>query len=90
VLGFVLLAALLFGTLLLAMRNVVVGSSTFGISAAGLLAVWCGMLANSFFVDTLHWRHLWIVAGLIWAGALLPPGGRDAQASSSAGVRMPT
>ncbi len=89
VLGFVLLAALLFGTLLLAMRNVVVGSSTFGISGAGLLAVWCGMLANSFFVDTLHWRHLWIVAGLIWAGALLP-GGRDAQASSSAGVRMPT
>jgi O-antigen ligase len=87
VLGFVLLTALLFGTLLLAIRNVVAGSGTFGISAAALLAVWCGMLANSLFVDTLHWRHLWIVAGLIWAGALLPGPG---QASSSAGVRTPT
>ena len=26
------------------------------------------MLANSFVIDTLHWRHLWLLAGLIWAG----------------------
>ena len=38
---------------------------------AALLAAWCGLLANSFFIDTLHWRHLWFVAGLIWAGAML-------------------
>ena len=62
------------------------GRSTFGISSAGLLAIWCGLLANSLFVDTLHWRHLWIVAGLIWAGAVV---GRR-QASSSVGVRTPT
>ena len=43
-------------------------------ASPALLAAWCGMLANSFFVDTLHWRHLWILAGLIWAGALLPAG----------------
>jgi hypothetical protein len=26
-------------------------------------------MANSFFIDTLHWRHLWIVAALIWCAA---------------------
>ena len=38
---------------------------TFAVRAA-LLAAWCGLLANSAFIDTLHWRHLWIVAGLIY------------------------
>jgi hypothetical protein len=23
-------------------------------------------------VDTLHWRHLWLVAALIWAGTMRP------------------
>jgi hypothetical protein len=27
------------------------------------------LLANGFFVDTLHWRHLWLLAALIWAGS---------------------
>jgi hypothetical protein len=36
-----------------------------------LLAAWCGVLANSLFIDTLHWRHLWLLAALIWAGAAL-------------------
>ena len=34
-------------------------------------------LFNSVVVDTLHWRHLWAVAGLIWAGTLT--GHRDEQ-----------
>jgi hypothetical protein len=34
-----------------------------------LLGAWCGLLANSAFVDTLHWRHLWFVAALIWVAA---------------------
>jgi O-antigen ligase len=80
VLGFVVLVALLYGTLLMALRNVVIGRDTQGIASAALLAAWCGMLANSVFVDTLHWRHLWLVAGLIWAAG--------AQASSSAGTRL--
>jgi hypothetical protein len=25
---------------------------------------------NSFVVDTLHWRHLWFVAALIWVGTM--------------------
>jgi hypothetical protein len=38
----------------------------FAISGAALLGIWVGLTANSFFIDTLHWRHLWIFAGLIW------------------------
>ena len=49
-------------------RNVALGRDTYGIGSAPLLAAWCGLLANSFVVDTLHWRHLWLLAGLIWAG----------------------
>jgi O-antigen ligase len=81
VLGFVVIVALLYGTLLMALRNAVVGRHTYGISSAALLGAWCGILANSLVVDTLHWRHLWLIAGLIWAA---PP-----QTSSSAGTRLP-
>jgi O-antigen ligase len=80
VLGFVVLVALLYGTLLVALRNAVRGWDTHGIGSTALLACWCGVLANSVFVDTLHWRHLWLLAGLIWAA-------RFAQASSNAGTR---
>jgi O-antigen ligase len=76
-LGFIVIVALLYGTLLMALRNAANGWDTYGIGSAALLAAWCGILANSIFVDTLHWRHLWLVAGLIWA----------AQVSSSAGTR---
>jgi O-antigen ligase len=68
-LGLLTLAALLAVTLGLAARNVVRGSDTFGIGSAALLAAWCGLLVNSAFVDTLHWRHLWLVAALVWVGA---------------------
>jgi O-antigen ligase len=68
ILGLVVLLSLVFGTLLLAVRNAALGRDTYGIGSAPLLAAWCGLLANSFVVDTLHWRHLWLLAGLIWAG----------------------
>ena len=95
IVGFFVIAFVIFGTLLLAVRNAVLGRGTFGLTSVALLACWCGILANSLFVDTLHWRHLWIVAGLIWAGAFAPHGvvqgeEPEPQASSSAGVRMPT
>jgi O-antigen ligase len=79
VIGFVVLVALLYGTLLMALRNAVKGWDTHGIGSTALLAAWAGILANSVFVDTLHWRHLWLVAGLIWAAS---------QTSSSAGTRL--
>jgi hypothetical protein len=34
-----------------------------------LLGAWLGIMLNGAFVDTLHWRHLWFIAALIWAGA---------------------
>jgi O-antigen ligase len=71
VLGFAALAGLLLGTLALAAGNVAAGRSTYGIGSGALLGAWCGLLANSLFIDTLHWRHLWFVAALIWAGAML-------------------
>ena len=89
VLGLVLLGGLLFATLVIATRNVILGRATAGLSSTALLAAWCGLLANSVFVDTLHWRHLWILAGLIWAGSMIPAA-EVAQASSSTGARRPT
>jgi O-antigen ligase len=69
VIGLAVLVGVLGGTLLIAVGNLVAGRSSLGVDAAVLLATWCGLLANSAFVDTLHWRHLWIVAALIWVGA---------------------
>jgi O-antigen ligase len=88
VLGLAAIGALLIGTLVVAGRNVVLGRSTAGLSSTALLAAWTGLLANSVFVDTLHWRHLWILAGLIWAGSMIPRV-EAGQASSSAGARTP-
>jgi O-antigen ligase len=67
--GLVLIVALMLATLVLALRNVLLGRNTYGISAAALLGAWVGMAAESAVIDTLHWRHLWLVAALIWAGA---------------------
>jgi O-antigen ligase len=68
--GLATLAALLIFTLGVALRSAILGRDTYGIGSAALLGAWCGILANSFFVDTLHWRHLWLVAALIWAGSM--------------------
>jgi O-antigen ligase len=70
VLGLAVLVALLGGTLALAIGNAVAGRDAFGVGSAVLLGAWCGLLANSAFVDTLHWRHLWLVAALIWVAAV--------------------
>jgi hypothetical protein len=72
VLGLMVLLALLLVTLAFAGRNAVLGRDTYGIGSAALLSAWCGLLANSVFIDTLHWRHLWLLAALIWAGAARP------------------
>ena len=72
--GLLTLLALLLTTLGLAARNALAARNTYGIGSAALLAAWCGLLANSFFIDSLHWRHLWLVAALIWAGSRLEAG----------------
>jgi O-antigen ligase len=68
-LGLLLWVTLLLATLVLALRNVVLGRDTYGIGSAALLGAWCGLIFNSAVVDTLHWRHLWVVIALVWAGA---------------------
>jgi hypothetical protein len=75
-LGLLTLLALMVLTLVLATRNAGRGVDTYGIGSAVLLSAWCGLLANSVFIDTLHWRHLWLVAALIWAGAARRPPAR--------------
>jgi hypothetical protein len=39
-----------------------------------LVAVSClmGILLNSFVIDSIHWRHFWLLLGLVW-GAILQP-----------------
>jgi O-antigen ligase len=69
VLGLAVLLVLLGGTLGLAVQNAVVGRDAYGVGSAALLGAWCGLLANSAFIDSLHWRHLWLVAALIWVAA---------------------
>jgi O-antigen ligase len=66
--GLIAIAALLILTLTAALGNALAGRSTYGIGSAALLGAWCGLVVNSFVIDTLHWRHLWVVAALIWAG----------------------
>jgi len=72
VLGLLVILALMLLTLGFAAHNAVVGRDTYGIGSAALLGAWCGLLANSVFIDTLHWRHLWLLAALIWAGSARP------------------
>lgn len=82
--GLATLLALFLFTLGAAARNAALGRGTYGIGSSALLGAWCGLLANSLFIDTLHWRHLWIVAALVWAatmrryapGTLTPLGSR--------------
>jgi O-antigen ligase len=67
--GLLLWITLLLATLVLALRNVGLGRDTYGIGSAALLGAWCGLIFNSTVVDTLHWRHLWVVTALIWAAS---------------------
>jgi O-antigen ligase len=68
--GLLTLLALFLFTLGAAAHNAVLGRGSYGVGSSALLGAWCGLLANSFFIDTLHWRHLWIVAALVWVGTM--------------------
>jgi len=43
------------------------GGNNDGITAGVLLALIAGQLVNSLVIDSMHWRHLWVVLGLVWA-----------------------
>lgn len=74
-LGLICILVLLIATLIYASWNAALGRDTYGIGSAALLGSWTGICANSAFVDTLHWRHLWFIAALIWIGVWTRPGG---------------
>ena len=71
-LGLAAMLSILFGTLILALRNALLGRDAWGIGSATLLGAWIGLLVNSAVVDTAHWRILWFVAALIWAASMRP------------------
>ena len=73
----VILVATLICALILARRRVDVN----GVGTAALLGLWLGQLANAFFIDSIHWRHLWIFAALIWCGYMM--------LSDRSGAQMP-
>jgi len=75
-LGIVTMVALVLGTLAFAFRDATRGRDLYGLSCVGLFAAWCGLLVNSLVIDTLHWRHLWLLAALIWASAMMHRGAR--------------
>ncbi len=68
-LALVIVLALAIVTLAWAARDAMLGRRVYGLPSAALLSAWCGLLANSLVIDTVHFRHLWVVAALIWAGA---------------------
>jgi O-antigen ligase len=66
VLGVALLVLLLVATLAIAVRLAASAPVVFSVGTAALLGSWLGVIFNSAFIDTLHWRHLWLLAGIIW------------------------
>ncbi len=85
--GLLTFLALALFTLAAATANAIAGRDTYGIGSAALLGAWCGLLVNSIVIDTLHWRHLWIVAAFIWAGWARRRS-RQARRSSSASAAL--
>lgn len=82
--GLLTFFALALFTLAAATANAVAGRDTYGIGSAALLGAWCGLVVNSIVIDTLHWRHFWIVAAFIWAGWARRSRSRQARSGSSA------
>lgn len=80
--------ALCLTTLGLAVGNAIRGRTAAGIGSAALLGAWCGLMLNAAVVDTLHWRHLWVVAGLIWAAAMTNAGSGSRAARPRRGGRL--
>jgi hypothetical protein len=70
-LGLAMLALVILGTLICAIHLARQTAEVNGVGTAALLGIWLGQVVNSFFIDTLHWRHLWIWAALIWCSYTL-------------------
>jgi hypothetical protein len=60
---------LLMVSFILPFRNrSVVDSRVFGVSGSVLLASSIGQMVNGIVIDSLHWRHFWLLMGMTWLG----------------------
>ena len=83
-LGLAMLVLVLLTTLICAIRLARSTVEVNGVGTGALLGIWLGQVVNSFFIDTLHWRHLWVFAALIWCSySLLTREQSDEQLHSS-------
>lgn len=67
-LGVATLSLVLAGTVACAFTLARRATEVNGVGTAAVLGIWLGQSVNSLFIDTVHWRHLWIFAGLVWSG----------------------
>jgi hypothetical protein len=88
-LGFATLLLVLVGTFVCAVRLARRTVEVNGVGTGALLAIWVGQVVNSFFIDTLHWRHLWIWAALIWCSYTLMTRERSGSRTLSRSSVMP-
>ena len=94
--GLLAVLAIILATLIFALRNAVLGRDTYGIGSAALLGAWVGIVIESFVIDSNHWRHLFLVAALIWVGtrrtgeSASPAAGGRGRARRDAGGPSPT
>lgn len=65
IIGSFLLLALL-ATVMFPLAKRTTDDRVFGLSRSVIVAVAIGQLMNGFLIDTLHWRHLWLVLGFVW------------------------
>lgn len=67
-LGLVSLGMVIVGCIWPLVRSIAAADdSRFGLSAQVLLAILMGQLVNSLVIDSIHWRHLWVLLGIAWA-----------------------
>jgi O-antigen ligase len=65
--GLALVVVILLVTLWCALVAAARARVVFDVGTAALLGSWIAIIVNSAFIDTPHWRHLWVVAALIWS-----------------------
>ena len=66
-LGFLSLLTLLLAITLKLFQVALRSGKVYGLSVTALLAGLVGTLANGFLIDTIHWRHFYLLLGLSWA-----------------------
>jgi hypothetical protein len=61
-------------------------SKPYGLSPRVMCACFAGLLMNSLVIDTIHWRHFWVVFALSWtvASAGVDPAWSESQVGSRA------